>query len=178
MAGQADTSQRPRRMLSFHAQLKVFVATAPCDLRMSFNGLWAAASEQLGEDPKSAAIFVFGNRRRNRTVQSGSCFRIEFAAGWAAPLQSPVPPAGPVPRPRLAQTPAPSGFWRAAPANRKKSCSSARVAGRKRRRIIRCDQTPSVVERGAPRPCAPTGHVGMLGLSSSSRVLPRPVGAE
>lgn len=53
-------------MLSFHAQLKVFVATAPCDLRMSFNGLWAAASEQLGEDPKSGALFVFGNRRRNR----------------------------------------------------------------------------------------------------------------
>ena len=53
-------------MLSFHAQLKVFVATAPCDLRMSFNGLWAAASERLGEDPKNGALFVFCNRRRNR----------------------------------------------------------------------------------------------------------------
>lgn len=53
-------------MLSFHAQLKVFVATAPCDLRASFNGLWAAAQERLGEDPKSGALFVFGNRRRNR----------------------------------------------------------------------------------------------------------------
>ncbi len=40
--------------------------TAPCDLRMNFNGLWAAASERLGEDPKSGALFVFGNRRRNR----------------------------------------------------------------------------------------------------------------
>ncbi len=53
-------------MLSFHAQLKVFLATAPCDLRMSFNGLWAAAQERLGEDPKGGALFVFGNRRRNR----------------------------------------------------------------------------------------------------------------
>lgn len=53
-------------MLSFHSHLKVFVATAPCDLRMNFNGLWAAASQQLGEDPKSGALFVFGNRRRNR----------------------------------------------------------------------------------------------------------------
>jgi len=53
-------------MLSFHAQLKVFVATAPCDLRMNFNGLWTAAQQQLGEDPKSGALFVFGNRRRNR----------------------------------------------------------------------------------------------------------------
>lgn len=53
-------------MLSFHAQLKVFVATAPCDLRMSFNGLWNAAQQQLGEDPRSGALFAFTNRRRNR----------------------------------------------------------------------------------------------------------------
>jgi len=53
-------------MLSFQAHLKVFVATAPCDLRLSFNGLWAAATERLGEDPKCGALFVFGNRRRNR----------------------------------------------------------------------------------------------------------------
>ena len=52
-------------MLSFHAQLKVFVATAPCDLRMNFNGLWDAAQQHLGEDPKSGALFVFGNRRHN-----------------------------------------------------------------------------------------------------------------
>jgi hypothetical protein len=42
-------------MLSFHAHLKVFVATAPCDLRANFNGLWAAAQERLGEDPRSGA---------------------------------------------------------------------------------------------------------------------------
>jgi transposase len=53
-------------MLSFHAHLKVFVAVAPCDLRMNFNGLWAAAQERLGEDPKKGALFVFGNRRHNR----------------------------------------------------------------------------------------------------------------
>ena len=53
-------------MLRFHSHLKVFVATAPCDLRLSFNGLWNAAQEQLGQDPKSGALFVFGNRRRNR----------------------------------------------------------------------------------------------------------------
>jgi len=53
-------------MLSFHAQLKIFVATAPCDLRRSFNGLWSLAQGQLGEDPKQGALFVFSNRRRNR----------------------------------------------------------------------------------------------------------------
>lgn len=53
-------------MLSFHASLKIFVAVAPCDLRMNFHGLWNTAQNQLGENPKSGALFVFGNRRRNR----------------------------------------------------------------------------------------------------------------
>jgi transposase len=53
-------------MLSCHAHLKVFAATAPCDVRASFHGLWAAAQERLGEDPKGGALFVFGNRRHNR----------------------------------------------------------------------------------------------------------------
>jgi transposase len=58
--------QRRTAVLSFHAHLKVFLASAPCDLRMNFNGLWAAAQERLGEDPKGGALFVFGNRRHNR----------------------------------------------------------------------------------------------------------------
>jgi transposase len=53
-------------MLSFHSHLKVFLAVAPCDLRMSFNGLWAAAQTQLGENPKEGALFVFTNRRHSR----------------------------------------------------------------------------------------------------------------
>ena len=53
-------------MLSFAAGLKVYVATDPCDLRKSFNGLLAAVTQSLGLDPRQAAIFVFTNRRRNR----------------------------------------------------------------------------------------------------------------
>lgn len=53
-------------MLSFHSHLKVFLATDPCDLRASFNGLWAAAQNKLREDPKSGALFIFTNRRHNR----------------------------------------------------------------------------------------------------------------
>jgi len=53
-------------MLSFQAHLKVFLAVAPCDLRRSFSGLWVAAQNQLGEDPKSGALFAFCNRRRSR----------------------------------------------------------------------------------------------------------------
>lgn len=53
-------------MLSFSGSLKVFVAVAPCDMRKGFNGLYAAVTERLGEDPKSGALFVFCNRRRTR----------------------------------------------------------------------------------------------------------------
>lgn len=53
-------------MLSFSGSLKVFVALEPCDLRKSFNGLHALASERLGEDPRCGALFVFTNRRHTR----------------------------------------------------------------------------------------------------------------
>ena len=52
----APSLQRTRVMLSFHAHLKVFVATAPCDLRMSFNGLWAAVQQRLGDIQKRGAL--------------------------------------------------------------------------------------------------------------------------
>lgn len=53
-------------MLSFTGSLKVFVALEPCDLRKSFNGLYALVSERLGEDPRQGALFLFSNRARTR----------------------------------------------------------------------------------------------------------------
>lgn len=53
-------------MLSFSGSLKVLVAVEPCDMRKGFNGLYAAVSERLGEDPRAGALFVFTNRRHNR----------------------------------------------------------------------------------------------------------------
>jgi len=53
-------------MLTFSGGLKIFLAVAPCDLRKSFNGLHALATEQLGEDPRTGALFVFINRRHSR----------------------------------------------------------------------------------------------------------------
>jgi transposase len=53
-------------MLSFPGSLKIYVAIEPCDMRKSFNGLYAAAEEKLGSDPRSGALFVFTNKRRNR----------------------------------------------------------------------------------------------------------------
>lgn len=35
-------------------------------MRRSFDGLSLAAREHLGEDPKSGALFVFINKRKNR----------------------------------------------------------------------------------------------------------------
>ena len=53
-------------MLSFAGSLKVFVAVEPCDMRKGFNGLHSIVAEKLGEDPRTGALFVFTNRRRNR----------------------------------------------------------------------------------------------------------------
>lgn len=53
-------------MLSFLGSTKVYLATAATDLRKSFNGLHAATTQVLQEDPRSGSLFVFCNRRRNR----------------------------------------------------------------------------------------------------------------
>jgi transposase len=53
-------------VLSFAGSLKVFVAVEPCDMRKGFNGLHSLVAEKLNEDPRTGALFVFTNRRRNR----------------------------------------------------------------------------------------------------------------
>ena len=53
-------------MLAFPAAVRIFVAVQPVDMRKQFNGLWSVAAEQLGEDPKNGAIFVFANKERTR----------------------------------------------------------------------------------------------------------------
>ncbi len=53
-------------MLSFPVGFKIFLALEPVDMRKQFNGLWSAATEQLREDPRRGAVFVFANRDRDR----------------------------------------------------------------------------------------------------------------
>lgn len=53
-------------MLSLSGSLKVYVAVEPCDMRKSFNGLYAVVQEVLKADPLKGAVFVFCNKRRNR----------------------------------------------------------------------------------------------------------------
>ena len=53
-------------MLNFTGSLRVYLATAATDLRKSFNGLHAATTQVMREDPRSGSLFVFCNRRRTR----------------------------------------------------------------------------------------------------------------
>jgi transposase len=48
------------------ADVRIFVCTAPVDMRRSFDGLALAAREHLGQDPRQGGLFVFANRRANR----------------------------------------------------------------------------------------------------------------
>jgi transposase len=46
--------------------MKVYIATAPTDLRRSFDGLAATAMSVLKRDPSLGGLFVFTNKRGNQ----------------------------------------------------------------------------------------------------------------
>jgi len=49
------------------AALKIYVALEPCDMRKSFNGLFAAVSQQLSDGRLGTdTLFVFLNKRKDR----------------------------------------------------------------------------------------------------------------
>lgn len=50
----------------FSSRMTIYCATAPIDLRRSFDGLAAAAKETLAKDPRSGALFLFVNKAGNR----------------------------------------------------------------------------------------------------------------
>ena len=52
-------------MLTLPPTVRVYLATAPADMRKSFDGLSAAVMSVLGKDPTSGHLFVFRNRRGN-----------------------------------------------------------------------------------------------------------------
>jgi transposase len=53
-------------MLSFPPAVRIWLATAPVDLRKSFDTLAECVRQQLHGDPLSGHLFVFGNKRRDR----------------------------------------------------------------------------------------------------------------
>jgi len=50
-------------MLSLPPTVRVFVATAPCDLRKQFDGIAVLVEQGLHHDPRSGHLFVVFNRR-------------------------------------------------------------------------------------------------------------------
>lgn len=54
-------------MLTLPPSVRIFVCLEATDMRKGFDGLAAATQEKIGEDPLSGHLFVFFNRRRNRT---------------------------------------------------------------------------------------------------------------
>ena len=53
-------------MIALPASVRVYLATSPCDMRRSFDGLQALVAGSLQLDPFAGHLFVFGNRRRDR----------------------------------------------------------------------------------------------------------------
>jgi transposase len=53
-------------MFGLSAAVRVYLATEPADMRKSFDGLAALASNRLDLDPFSGHLFVFVNKRRDR----------------------------------------------------------------------------------------------------------------
>jgi transposase len=80
------------------AHVRIFVCTAPVDLRRSFDGLTLAARERLGEDPRAGGLFVFTNRRLNRCKvvwfdRTGACllYKRLHAARFGLPVSGEAP---------------------------------------------------------------------------------------
>jgi len=53
-------------MLSIPAQMKVFAALSPTDMRKSFHGLVGIVEKDLGQQVEDGDLFLFFNRRRDR----------------------------------------------------------------------------------------------------------------
>lgn len=53
-------------MLTLPPSVKIFVATAPIDMRRSFDALAGLAKEAVGVDPATGHLFVFFGRYRDR----------------------------------------------------------------------------------------------------------------
>jgi transposase len=65
-------------MLMVPPSVRIYLATAPADMRCSFDGLTARVTSVLAADPFSGHLFVFRNRRRDRVKilfwdRSGFC---------------------------------------------------------------------------------------------------------
>ena len=63
-----STPRRPggAAVINLPPTVRIFLATAPADMRRGFDGLAALTTSVLGQDPLSGHLFVFRNRRGDR----------------------------------------------------------------------------------------------------------------
>lgn len=54
-------------LLNLPPSVRIYVATAPADMRKAFDGLAALVEHHLEHDPFAGHLFVFFNRRADRT---------------------------------------------------------------------------------------------------------------
>jgi transposase len=52
--------------LGLPANLRIYLAVEPVDMRQQYDGLWALAEQHLRLDPFGGALFVFTNKTRDR----------------------------------------------------------------------------------------------------------------
>jgi transposase len=73
-------------LLSLPPKVRVFVATAPCDLRKQFDGIAVLVEQGLHHDPRSGHLFVVFNRRGDQVRilfwdrQATACLRNDSSA--------------------------------------------------------------------------------------------------
>lgn len=53
-------------MIHLPASVRVYLCLAPCDMRKSFDGLYALAAGAMGLDAMAGHLIVFANRRKDR----------------------------------------------------------------------------------------------------------------
>lgn len=53
-------------MIHLPASVRVYLCLSPCDMRKSFDGLYALAAGAMGLDAMAGHLIVFANRRRDR----------------------------------------------------------------------------------------------------------------
>ena len=53
-------------MIHLPASVRVYLCTAPCDMRRSFDGLCSLVTNAMHMDAFAGHLFVFSNRRRDR----------------------------------------------------------------------------------------------------------------
>ena len=53
-------------MIHLPASVRVYLCTTPCDMRRSFDGLYALVSSTMQLNAFDGHLFVFSNRRRDR----------------------------------------------------------------------------------------------------------------